>query len=48
MEKPEGFQLSDNPNFVCKIKKALYGFKQAPRAWYYRLNKYLLDKGFKR
>jgi transposase InsO family protein len=48
MEQPEGFQLSDNPDFVCKLKKALYGLKQAPRAWYYRLDKYLQDKGFKR
>jgi hypothetical protein len=48
MEQPEGFQLSDNPDFVCKLKKSLYGLKQAPRAWYYRLDKYLQDKGFKR
>jgi hypothetical protein len=41
MEQPEGFQLSDNPNFVCKLKKDLYGFKQAPRACYYKLDKYL-------
>jgi hypothetical protein len=41
MEEPEGFQLSDNPDFVCKLKKALYGLKQAPRAWYHRLDTYL-------
>jgi hypothetical protein len=48
MEQTEGFQLSDNLDFVCKIKKALYGLKQAPCAWYYKLDKYLQDKGFKR
>jgi hypothetical protein len=48
MEQPEGFQLSDNHDFVCKLKKALYGLKQAPRAWYHRLDMYLQDKGFKR
>jgi hypothetical protein len=48
MEQPEGFQLPDNPDFVCKLKRALYGLKQAPHAWYYRLDKYLQDKGFKR
>jgi hypothetical protein len=48
MEQPEGFKLSDNPDFVCKLKKALYGLKQAPRAWYHRLDTYLQDKGFKR
>jgi hypothetical protein len=30
MEQPEGFSLTDNPNYVCKMKKALYGLKQAP------------------
>jgi hypothetical protein len=48
MEQPEGFKLSDNPDFVCKLKKSLYGLKQAPRAWYHRLDTYLQDKGFKR
>ena len=48
MEQPKGFQLKDNPDHVYKQKKALYGLKQAPRAWYYRLDKYLQDKGFKK
>jgi hypothetical protein len=48
MEQPEGFLLTDNPNFVCKLKKALYGLKQAPRAWYSRLDKFLQEKGFKK
>jgi hypothetical protein len=48
MEQPEGFLLTDNPNYVCKLKKALYGLKQAPRAWYSRLDKFLQEKGFKK
>jgi hypothetical protein len=48
MEQPEGFSLKDNRNYVCKLKKALYGLNQAPRAWYYRLDKFLQDKGFKK
>jgi hypothetical protein len=27
IEKPEGFQLSENANYVCKLNKALYGLK---------------------
>jgi hypothetical protein len=46
IEKPEGFQLSENADYVCKLKKALYNLKQAPRAWYSRLDKYLQQVGF--
>ena len=48
MEQPEGFELSGNPNLVCKLKKDLYGLKKSPQAWYQRLDTYLKDKGFKR
>jgi hypothetical protein len=40
--------LSENTYYVCKLKKALYGLKHAPRAWYYRLDKYLQQAGFKK
>ena len=40
-EQPEGFQLPENTDYVCKLKKALYGLKKDPRAWYSRLDKYL-------
>jgi hypothetical protein len=32
IEKPEGFQLSENADYVCKLNKELYGIKQAHRA----------------
>jgi hypothetical protein len=48
MEQREVFELSDNPDLVCKMKKYLYWLKQAPHAWYHRLDTYLKDKGFKR
>jgi hypothetical protein len=38
--------LSENSDYVCKLKKALYGLKHAPRAWYSRLDKYLQETGF--
>ena len=46
IEQPDGFILGNNPNLVCRLKKALYGLKQDPRAWYYRLDKYLHQQGF--
>ena len=32
LEQPEGFETHDPNAFVCKLKKALYRLKQAPRA----------------
>ncbi|GJW91945.1 ribonuclease H-like domain-containing protein [Tanacetum coccineum] len=36
------------PNKVYKVKKALYGLHQAPRAWYETLSTYLLENRFRR
>eukprot|EP00253_Pinus_taeda_P004443 PITA_04443 len=46
IEQPEGFILGNDAKLVCKLRKALYGIKQTPRAWYYRLDKYLHQQGF--
>ncbi|GKF08813.1 putative ribonuclease H-like domain-containing protein [Tanacetum coccineum] len=43
-----GFEDPDFPDRVYKVKKALYGLHQAPRAWYETLSTYLLDSGFQR
>jgi hypothetical protein len=48
IEQPEGFQLSENENYVCRLKKDLYGLKQAPRAWYSILEIYLQQQGFRK
>ncbi|GJY22342.1 retrovirus-related pol polyprotein from transposon TNT 1-94 [Tanacetum coccineum] len=36
----------DNPSHVYKLKKALYGFKQAPHAWYDMLSSFLILQYF--
>ncbi|GKC31899.1 putative ribonuclease H-like domain-containing protein [Tanacetum coccineum] len=46
--QPPGFEDPDFPDKVYKVKKALYGLHQAPRAWYETLLTYLLDNGFQR
>ena len=48
VEQPPGFENPNLPNHVYKLQKALYGLKQAPTAWYERLSKVLLEKGFTR
>jgi hypothetical protein len=46
VEQPPGFEDSKFPNHVYKLHKALYGIKQAPRAWYECLKDFLLKNGF--
>ncbi|KAL4561871.1 hypothetical protein LXL04_034053 [Taraxacum kok-saghyz] len=38
----------DYPDHVYRLDKAVYGLKQAARAWYDTLTKYLLHQGFRR
>ena len=46
IEQPPSFENDKKPNHVYKLKKVLYGLKQATRAWYARLRDFLLSKGF--
>ncbi|KAK0578293.1 hypothetical protein LWI29_008165 [Acer saccharum] len=46
MEQPTGFVDSSLPHHVCKLKKAIYGLRQAPRAWFTELRTFLLASGF--
>ncbi|GKF08023.1 putative ribonuclease H-like domain-containing protein [Tanacetum coccineum] len=48
VSQPPGFVDLEFPNRVYKVKKALYGLHQAPRAWYETLSTYLLENGFRR
>lgn len=40
IKKLDGFQLGEDPNLVCKIKKVLYGIKYEPRVWYSNIDTY--------
>lgn len=43
IEQPPSFEVS---NMVYRLRKALYGLIQAPRAWYDTLSQFLLNHGF--
>jgi hypothetical protein len=46
IDKPQGFEVEDRKSHVCKLKKALYGLKKAPRAWYGQIDIFLTSLGF--
>nr|GEV30905.1 retrovirus-related Pol polyprotein from transposon TNT 1-94 [Tanacetum cinerariifolium] len=46
VSQPNGFVDPENPNHVYKLKKALYGLRQAPRAWCDLLSSFLLSQKF--
>lgn len=41
---PKGSKSQAIEEMVCKLLKALYDFKQAPKLWYEKLSKFLLEK----
>jgi hypothetical protein len=44
MEQPQGFM--HDSSLVYRLKKSLYGLKQALRAWYAKMDSYLLSQNF--
>ena len=42
----KGFEVEDKWSHICKLKKALYGMKKAPRTWYGRIESFLSIMGF--
>lgn len=45
VSQPPGFVDPDHPHHICRLKKALNGLKQAPRAWYQELKNFLTEMG---
>ncbi|KAD6453258.1 hypothetical protein E3N88_07963 [Mikania micrantha] len=48
VSQPSGFEVKGKEYMVYKLQKALYGLRQAPRAWNMKLDKSLKELGFTR
>ncbi|KAG7536926.1 Ribonuclease H-like superfamily [Arabidopsis suecica] len=48
MTPPPGLEDTIDPGKVWRLRKAIYGLKQSPRAWYHKLSRTLKDHGFKK
>ena len=47
MNQPEGFSIEGKEHLACKLKKSIYGLKQAFRQWYLKFNDTITSFGFK-
>ncbi|KAL0559465.1 hypothetical protein IC582_004076 [Cucumis melo] len=47
MDQPEGFMVEGKEHMVCKLKRSIYGLKQAFRQWYLKFNDTITSFGFK-
>ena len=48
VEQPQGYEFPGQEHKVYILKKAFYGLKQSPRAWYSHIDSYLIENGFHR
>jgi len=46
VEQPEGYEVPGKEDYVCLLRKTLYGLKQSPRAWFQLITTVLVDFDF--
>uniref|UniRef100_A0AAV1T131 Reverse transcriptase Ty1/copia-type domain-containing protein n=1 Tax=Peronospora matthiolae TaxID=2874970 RepID=A0AAV1T131_9STRA len=48
MDQPDGYLDATQPDYVCKLKRSLYGLKQSPRMWNQTIDGFMIKMGFKK
>ena len=48
MQQPKAFKASSKEDYVCLLKRSLYGLKKSPRQWYKRFDSFMISHDFKR
>ncbi|GKF05956.1 retrovirus-related pol polyprotein from transposon TNT 1-94 [Tanacetum coccineum] len=46
VSQPKGFVDPNHPTHIYRLKNAIYGLNEAPRAWYNTLSMFLLENKF--
>uniref|UniRef100_A0AAV1U852 Reverse transcriptase Ty1/copia-type domain-containing protein n=1 Tax=Peronospora matthiolae TaxID=2874970 RepID=A0AAV1U852_9STRA len=46
MDQPAGYLDEKQPDYVCKLKRSLYGLKQSPRMWNQTIDGFMITMGF--
>jgi hypothetical protein len=46
IEQPDGFVIHEKESHVCRLKRSLYELKQAPQAWYEKIDRCLMSLRF--
>ena len=47
MQQPEGFKEPGKEDYVCLLRRSLYGLKQSPRKWYKWFDSFMVTHGYK-